>query len=187
MPVILRYQHAAIMRHLAHQYVVGVMTPLVRRRMEKLLLRYPELSRTVAHVADQMAGIHYQQIFTPTPLSANYAAAMTAAKNSDDVRFMILAYGKTKHSPSRLVMQWSERHSRKALQPLHLWAEHIDTQVLTYIGTEPKQGSPWHLKKDQWQAIKKSGRLLMTDSPEQPNEATLSFQGRCLQLKPWKV
>ena len=128
----------------------------------------------------------YDARFNPPLTTASYAAAMAKTGQPADVRFMILAYAKTEHQPSKLVLQWSERHSRSIERPLHLWAEHAETKNLTYIGPEASSGTPWNLKKSQWAHLTESGRLLVTRDNQAPGAGNVLFEGRCLQLRPWK-
>lgn len=54
----LRYKHPIICEHLASQYVVGVMTPLVRSRVETLRLTVPELNKAIIDWAESFSPIH---------------------------------------------------------------------------------------------------------------------------------
>ncbi len=54
----LRYQHPEVCEHLAAQYVAGHLSPLVRRRMEKLLRITPPLRQAVAEWSESLAPIH---------------------------------------------------------------------------------------------------------------------------------
>lgn len=56
----LRYRNPTICEYLAGQYVVGVMTPRVRSRMEALLKTTPELDRAVAFWADHCGQLQAQ-------------------------------------------------------------------------------------------------------------------------------
>lgn len=54
----LRYKNAVICEHLARQYVVGVMTPRVRKRVETLRLSNPELDQAIISWSESFSAIH---------------------------------------------------------------------------------------------------------------------------------
>lgn len=54
----LRYKNPVICEHLASQYVVAVMSPKVRTRMEQLRLQYPEINSAVANWSDKFVPLH---------------------------------------------------------------------------------------------------------------------------------
>jgi anti-sigma-K factor RskA len=56
----LRYQNPLIYRHLASQYVAGVMSRRVRLRTEVLRQKTPELDRAIAYWSDQFSELHQQ-------------------------------------------------------------------------------------------------------------------------------
>ena len=68
----LRYRKAEICDHLASQYVAGVMTPRVRRRMESLIATTPELDRVVGFWSDQFGQLHQRM---PQARTASVAPA----------------------------------------------------------------------------------------------------------------
>ncbi|MGH1486476.1 MAG: hypothetical protein ACRBCI_09670 [Cellvibrionaceae bacterium] len=115
----------------------------------------------------------------------SYMAAMSQHNGDDDIRFVINAYSKAEGVPSRLFVQWSQRHPRADMAPLHLWAEDKDTGELSYIGVEPDKGELWNLTKPTWTAISNSSRLLMTANAQLPDQNNLVFSGPCVQLADW--
>lgn len=125
---------------------------------------------------------------TPSLKTApSYMAAMSRHNDtSDNIRFVINAYKKTEDTPSTLFVQWSQREPRKNSDALFLWAEDKDTGELTYIGSEPTKGEPWHLTKPTWKAISNSSRLLVTRDQQQPTQTNTLFSGPCVQLTDWK-
>lgn len=117
----------------------------------------------------------------------SYMAAMSKHNDtSDNIRFVINAYKKTENTPSTLFVQWSQREPRKNSDTLFLWAEDKDTGELSYIGSEPAKGEPWHLTKPTWKAISNSSRLIATRDQQQPSQANTLFSGPCVQLTDWK-
>lgn len=117
----------------------------------------------------------------------NYMTAMSRHNDtSDNIRFVINAYKKTENTPSTLFVQWSQREPRKNSDTLFIWAEDKDTGELSYIGSEPTKGEPWHLTKPSWQAISNSSRLIATRNPQQPSQTNIVFSGPCVQLTDWK-
>ncbi len=124
----------------------------------------------------------------PTIAGANYIAAMSAHNQSTtDIQFVISAYKKQPNNPSRLHVQWSQRHPQSDKTPLHLWAEDKDSGELTYIGLQPSPEQAWDLTKPSWLAIANSSRLLMTSDKQLPNQQNTRFSGPCVQLTEWKT
>lgn len=123
----------------------------------------------------------------PTITGANYIAAMSAHnQNKTDIQFVISAYKKQANKPSRLHVQWSQRHPEADKTPLHLWAEDKDSGQLTYVGLQPSSNAAWDLTKPSWQAIANSSRLLMTSNSQLPNQQNTIFSGPCVQLASWQ-
>lgn len=56
----LRYRNLEVCEHLAAQYVTGVMTPRVNRRMQRLIETVPEIRQAVAFWAEQLAEVQYE-------------------------------------------------------------------------------------------------------------------------------
>lgn len=123
----------------------------------------------------------------PTWAGASYIAAMSPHnQNKTDIQFVISAYKKQPNKPSRLHVQWSQRHPEADKTPLHLWAEDKDSGQLTYVGLQPSSNAAWDLTKPSWQAIANSSRLLMTSNSQLPNQQNTIFSGPCVQLAEWK-
>ena len=123
----------------------------------------------------------------PTIAGASYIAAMSAHnQNKTDIQFIISVYKKQVDKPSRLHVQWSQRHPEADKTPLHLWAEDKDSGELAYIGFQPSSDEAWTLTKPVWLAIANSSRLLMTSDSQLPNQQNTIFSGPCVQLAEWK-
>lgn len=118
----------------------------------------------------------------------SYMAAMSAHGQSGDdtIRFVINAYEKTESHPSRIFVQWSQRHPRENQTTLHIWAEDVETGELSYIGVEPEKGQAMNLTKATWTAVSNSGRLIMTADANNPTVSNTLFSGPCVQLSDWR-
>ncbi len=129
----------------------------------------------------------------PVTTGPDYLANMSNhANGSQDIQFVITAYGKNEQRPSRLHIQWlknqtqTENKERESIESLHLWAEDRDSGELVYIGVQPEKGVQWDLNKPRWLAITNSSRLLMTRDKVVTAD-NIVFSGRCLQLNSWKA
>ena len=65
MPELNRYQNPVIVDHLASQFVLGLMSPLVRRRMESLCRRQPKLQEAVEFWQLRMAPMNHPTDLAP--------------------------------------------------------------------------------------------------------------------------
>ena len=130
-------------------------------------------------------------LVTPSPVVQTVSASYLAIMNLHDQtqgkpEFVISVYQKNEQNPSRLHIQWSEDSNKQWHNAMHLWSEDKQTGQVVYVGKRPPKGEPWHLQKSEWQTITQSGRLLMTNNAEIPNQTNTVFSGICLQLKAWK-
>ncbi|MBF4280881.1 hypothetical protein EAY27_27785, partial [Vibrio anguillarum] len=111
----------------------------------------------------------------------NYLAMMSSNAQKD--HFALVAYQGEKPGQSNIRVQYNLRMDKVAMSNAMVWMRDRDSQQLRPIDSLINIHQTRYLSVEEWQALKNSSELLVTENRD-PKSSVL-YRGSCVELSSW--